>query len=90
MAATNTVIVAASSLVDLMRLVHSYTNRGYQIVEIWYKRRWVPWLYTFYAKLELRVKIEFRIGPISTRPLPKPPEKVKIEFRIGPISQKES
>jgi len=65
------VIIESDSFTSLNELIRHYLKRRYVVNKIWYKRhRWWLWVYTYYAKLELKRKLTFNIGPISTRQLP--------------------
>lgn len=82
---SRTIIIWANNAIDLVNLIHRYTQRQYVLLNVWRKRRWwMPWTYLYYAKMRLEGKINITIGPVSTRPLPpKPPTLV---INIGPVT----
>lgn len=69
----------------LIDMINAHVSKGYELNKIWYEPKWLYPLY--YAKVALRTKekLEFIIGPISTKELPKPP---KLDLIIGPIANK--
>lgn len=83
------VTIQAGSFADLNDLIQGYLKKHYTVTKIWFRRRWLPWLYTYYAKLELKRSLVFSIGPVSTRELPQKPVATTLSFKIGPITQRE-
>lgn len=86
------IVITARSATSIIDMINVYQDKGYNIENIWYERGW--FLTYYYAKLVKRQQpqplpnIEFIIGPILTRNLPKPPKPPRLEFVVGPINIK--
>ncbi len=82
--ARSIVTVKADDPTELVDKIVPYVKRGYALVDIWYRKKYWLWGYTYYAQLiALKATLDIVIGPVSTRAMP------KLVLKIGPISQRE-
>lgn len=87
-------IISSRSTIALIDEINAHISDGYKVETMWYEYGWF-WAIRYYARMtrvpplppppQPKPYIEFAIGPITNRELPKPPH---LEFVIGPIGTK--
>jgi len=93
------ILITSRSATVLIDTIKANQADGYRVERLWYEyeRGWFWfWVVRYYVRMALapvppppEPHIEFIIGPITMRDLPKPPEFPHLEFMIGPIGTKD-